>query len=388
MNKKLLLDKYIYRKNKLISFLKTKKGRFCVFVICFAFLLAISINPFGKDKNNNVWADQVSDFINLDQGVLPVNSTMLINDNGVASPITSPLFVSAENLATFMQSDTNNEQENDNSIIKYTVQKGETISEIAEKFSISVETILLANELQSMKIKEGQELIILPISGLMHMVEKGETVESIAKQYGSDANKIAEFNNLNSKKEVFLGDVLIIPDGKRIESPSKVATENKPSKPTVTDTEDDIPSPDISSQINSAYFIVPTKGIITQGAHYSYTSGRKNYYTAVDIANDIGTPIVAAAAGTVQIAKKVWPYGNYITILHDNGVTTLYSHLSAFAEGVLPGQRVSQGQIIGFMGNTGHIIAFKGGNGSHLHFETRGGSNPLTKRGVGSRVSY
>ncbi|MCK9577906.1 LysM peptidoglycan-binding domain-containing protein [bacterium] len=383
MNKNTILSKHVPGKHKLINFLKTKKGRFCIIVLCFIFLLALTINPFGKNKNNNVWADQVSEFINLDQGILPVNSTMLVSENGVASPISSPLFVSSENLATFMQSDTNG-QEGDNSIIKYTVQKGETISEIAEKFSISVETILLANELQSMKIKEGQELVILPISGLMHMVEKGETIESIAKQYNSNPNKIAEFNNLNEKREVFLGDVLIIPDGKPIETPSKVNGK----KPAKVQTEDYIPTTEVDIQVNTAYFIMPTKGLITQGAHYSYTSGGKNYYTAVDIANDIGTPIVAAAGGTIQIVKKVWPYGNYITILHDNGVTTLYSHLSGFAEGILPGQRVSQGQTIGFMGNTGHIIAFKGGNGSHLHFETRGGANPLTKKAVGSKISY
>jgi len=382
MKKSEILDKYNNIKKKLIRFAVTPKGRFCVVVLCFVFLLALSVNPFGKNKNNNAWADQVSEFINLDQGSLPVSSAMLINEDGVASPITSPLFVSSENLATFMQSDTNSDQQTDNSIIRYTVQKGETISEIAEKFSISVETILLANELQSMKIKEGQELIILPISGMMHMVEKGETVESIAKQYGSDANKIAEFNNLNEKKEVFLGDVLIIPDGKPAQTSPKVA--NKPSKQPTT--EDYVPDVDI--QTNTTYFIAPTKGFISQSAHYSYTSNGKNYYTAVDIANDIGTPVVAAAAGTIQIVKKVWPYGNYVTILHDNGVTTLYAHLSAFAEGVLPGQRVSQGQTIAFMGNTGHIITFKGGNGSHLHFETRGGANPLTKKGTNSKISY
>jgi LysM repeat protein len=387
MNKKLFLDNHRAKKNKLISFIKTPKGRFFAVVLCFVFLLAISLNPFEKGKNSNVWADQVSEFINLDQGVLPVSSTMLVSDNGVASPISSPLFVSSENLATLMQSDTNSEQQDNNSIIKYTVQKGETISEIAEKFSISTETILLANELSSMKIKEGQELVILPISGVMHMVEKGETIESIAKQYGSDSQKIAEFNNLNGNKDVYLGDVLIIPDGKPIKAPTKVATGGKPEK--VEDTSvDDIPSPsDDNSQISST-FIVPTKGLLTQGAHYSYTSGGRNYYTAVDIANDIGTPVVAAAAGTIQIVKKVWPYGNYITIVHDSGVTTLYAHLSAFAEGALPGQRVSQGQVIGFMGNTGHIVAFRGGNGSHLHFEVRGGANPMTRRAVGSKVSY
>ncbi|MFA6347969.1 MAG: M23 family metallopeptidase [Candidatus Paceibacterota bacterium] len=381
MNKKLSLGNCDIKKNKIIRLTKTPKGRFFAVILCFAFLLAVSINPFEKSKNGNVWADQVSEFINLDQGLLPASGALLVSDNGVASPISSPLFVSSENFATLMQEDTNSEEQNN--IIKYTVQKGETISEIAEKFSISTETILLANELSSMKIKEGQELIILPISGVMHMVEKGETAESIAKQYGSNSERIAEFNNLNEKKDVFLGDLLIIPDGK----PVKVSSSNVAGGKKQADEDYIPPIVENTPQIESA-FITPTKGMLTQGAHYSYTSGGKNYYTAVDIANDIGTPVVAAAAGTVQIVKKIWPYGNYITILHDSGVTTLYSHLSAFAEGALPGQRVSQGQTIAYMGNTGHIIAFKGGNGSHLHFEVRGGANPLARKAVGTKVSY
>ncbi|MDD5639897.1 MAG: peptidoglycan DD-metalloendopeptidase family protein [Candidatus Pacebacteria bacterium] len=382
MNKKLSLGNYSIKKNKIIRFAKTPKGRFFAIILCFVFFLAVSVNPFEKSKNSNVWADQVSEFINLDQGLLPASGAILVNDNGVASPINSPLFVSSENLATLMQEDTNSNQQNNNSIIKYTVQKGETISEIAEKFSISTETILLANELSSMKIKEGQELIILPISGIMHMVEKGETIASIAKQYGSDSERIAEFNNLNDKKEVYLGDLLIIPDGKPVKNSPIVAGGKKQEID-----EDYVPPVAEIPQIDSV-FIMPTKGILTQGAHYSYTSGRKNYYTAVDIANDIGTPVVAAAAGNLQIVKKVWPYGNYITILHDSGATTLYAHLSAFAEGVLPGQRVSQGQIIGYMGNTGHIVAFRGGDGSHLHFEVRGAPNPLIRKAIGSKISY
>lgn len=380
---------------KLTRYLKNPKGKFFVVFLVFVFFLAVSISPLSNKSKNSAWADQPTSFVNVDQVLLPLNNAMTLSDNGVALPITSPLFISSESLASLMQSNDFDGQTVDNSIIKYTVQKGETLSQIAEKFNISVETILLANELSTSKIKEGQELVILPISGIMHMVEKGETLDFIAKQYGAEAGQIAEFNNLGSSNEVFMGDVLIIPNGVAqvepekpeagVEKPktlTKVAT-NKPKVEYI----DDTPEIVVNSNISSA-FIAPTKGKITQGAHYSYTSGRKNYYSAVDIGGDYGTPVVAAAAGKIQIVKNAWPYGMYVTISHDNGTMTLYSHLSAFAEGIISGATVTQGQIIAYMGNTGHVVRFRGGTGTHLHFEVRGGTNPLASRGIGANISY
>jgi murein DD-endopeptidase MepM/ murein hydrolase activator NlpD len=376
---------------KLTRRLKTFKGKFFVVFLVSFFLLAISVNPLNRVKNS-VWADQPISIVNLDQVITPKSNTMVLSENGVAMPVVSPLFVSEENYASLMQfeTDTGDIDSVDGSIIKYAVQKGETLSQIAEKFNISVETILLSNELSSSKIKEGQELMILPINGLIHMVEKGETLVSIAKDYGASADQIAEFNNLNTNKDIYLGDVLIIPNGKRASEPEKpVSGKNVASKPKVEYTDEEVsPITDFNSQISSAYFIVPTKGVITQGSHYSYTANGRNYYTAVDIGGDYGTPIVAAAGGTVQIVKSAWPYGMYITISHENGSITLYSHLSSFAEGIISGAKVSQGQIIGYMGNTGNVVRFKGGTGTHLHFEVRGATNPLAGLPVGRKISY
>jgi murein DD-endopeptidase MepM/ murein hydrolase activator NlpD len=68
-------------------------------------------------------------------------------------------------------------------------------------------------------------------------------------------------------------------------------------------------------------------------------------------------------------------------------VVTLYAHLSNFAKDIVPGMAVTQGQIIGYMGNTGNVKTING-TGSHLHFETRGTPNPLAKYRVGTKVSY
>ena len=113
----------------------------------------------------------------------------------------------------------------------------------------------------------------------------------------------------------------------------------------------------------SGYFIKPTKGIKTQGFH--------GPYNALDIGAPVGTTIVASAGGTVVLAKlSGWNggYGGLTIIQHDNGSQTLYAHQSKIT--VASGQKVSQGQKIGEVGNTGRS------SGPHLHLEFRGIKNP------------
>ena len=311
-----------------------------------------------------------NNFLTLESAFQPITNNLIFEQGRVLSALPSPLFVSSETLGSLFDDETSSKD-----IIKHVVEKGETLSSIAEQYNISTETILLANELDNTKIQSGQELLILPVNGIIHMVEKGETLAKIAKQYSADKEEIISYNDLPVSGDVYIGDVLIVPNGKMPKQVTPTTTNN-------------------SSQsyaqvvLPNSYFIVPTIGTVTQGAHYSYSSNGKAYYTAMDISNVIGTPVVAAAGGEVQIAKNRWPYGNYITILHPNGVVTVYAHLSFFARGIVSGATVSQGQVIGYMGNTGHVVRGIGGTGSHLHFETRGASNPLTAYGRGSKISY
>jgi murein DD-endopeptidase MepM/ murein hydrolase activator NlpD len=95
-------------------------------------------------------------------------------------------------------------------------------------------------------------------------------------------------------------------------------------------------------------------------------------YNGVDLAGPVGTPIYAAAAGTVLVsASSGWNggYGNLVIISHDNGTQTVYGHLSKTL--VKVGQHVEQSQKIALMGATGKAT------GSHLHFEIRGAKNPF-----------
>ena len=86
-------------------------------------------------------------------------------------------------------------------------------------------------------------------------------------------------------------------------------------------------------------------------------------HQGVDFAAESGTPIHAAAAGTVTGARPNGGYGNWIEISHDDGLKTVYGHLSAFAADLIEGAWVERGQLIGFVGTTGRST------GPHLHFE-------------------
>jgi murein DD-endopeptidase MepM/ murein hydrolase activator NlpD len=91
--------------------------------------------------------------------------------------------------------------------------------------------------------------------------------------------------------------------------------------------------------------------------------GYTKMHTGVDWANKIGTPILAAGNGTIIKAEWDSGYGRRIEIQHANGYVTAYSHQSRFANGIAPGVRVKQGQVIGYLGNTGLST------GPHLHYE-------------------
>ncbi len=119
----------------------------------------------------------------------------------------------------------------------------------------------------------------------------------------------------------------------------------------------------------SSGFIWPVNGPIVSG--FGMRWGRM--HEGVDIAVPGGTPIRAAASGTVALAGPVSGYGNYTCIDHGGGVSTCYAHQSAFA--VSAGQSVTQAQVIGYVGCTGHCF------GDHLHFEVRINGAPVDPLG-------
>lgn len=102
----------------------------------------------------------------------------------------------------------------------YKVKDGDTVSTIAQKFNITTNTILWANDIDDVDmIMPGDTIFILPTTGVKHVVKSGDTIKSIAKKYDAEEEKIIAFNELPANGEIKVGDELIIPDGE-IEEPA------------------------------------------------------------------------------------------------------------------------------------------------------------------------
>lgn len=237
---------------------------------------------------------------------------------------------------------------NRDELMVYQVVSGDTLSSIAKKFDINVDTLYGANKGLKTTIREGQEIIILPVKGALHTVVSGDTLSTIARKYGVDMQKIAEFNELDST--LVVGKKLVIPGG--------TVTSGSGSGGSVAS---NLPN-------YSGYYAIPTVG---------YNWGKLHGNNGVDIANKCGTPVRAAAPGIVR-SNKIggWNggYGGLIVLQHDNGTQTYYAHLQGST--VSEGATVSRGDLIGYIGNTGKTT---GVTGCHLHFETRNARNPFAR---------
>jgi len=245
------------------------------------------------------------------------------------------------------------EKPKNSTISLYTVREGDTLSRIAQMFEVSINTIRWANDIPLRDtIRPGQILTILPVTGVRYTVKSGDTLSSLAKRFDGDAEEIARFNGFADESSLAVGAEIIIPDGEiaiAVASPSPRPTSST-GAPTPT---------------YAGYYMRPiTGGVKTQGIHG---------YNGVDLAAPAGTPIVASSAGDVIVVRNSgWNggYGVYVVIRHDNDTQTLYAHNSSNIVSV--GQRVVQGQTIGYVGSTGRST------GAHVHFEIRNGPrNPF-----------
>lgn len=115
--------------------------------------------------------------------------------------------------------------EEDGGVRIYTVLSGDTVSGIAAKNGITINTILWANDLDNVdEIKPGDQIFILPVAGLSYLIKQGDTLDSIASKYQADKNKIIAFNELPANGEITVGEMIIIPDGRKDEVPKPAPT--------------------------------------------------------------------------------------------------------------------------------------------------------------------
>lgn len=234
----------------------------------------------------------------------------------------------------------------------YAVQTGDTLSTIAGKFGLSLNTILWANNLTVRSVlRPGDSLNILPVSGVSHTVKSGDTLSKIAKIYDVSADEILAFNHLEDASDLSVGDKLIVPGGTiQYAAPVKRPTASIGSvfsTPTTTSSA----APTISGSGNMSW---PTDlRIITQ-----YFGWR---HTGVDIDCHFDNVNYAADDGIVQYAGWKGGYGYAVEINHGNGIVTRYGHHAKMY--VTAGQQVSKGTPLGLCGTTGNST------GTHLHFE-------------------
>ena len=220
---------------------------------------------------------------------------------------------------------------------EYTLVAGDTLSEIASRFGLRMDTLVSFNQIQDVRrLQVGTTFRIPNRDGLLYEVERGDNLSRIAAEYGTTVNAILDANDMASST-IAVGDVLFVPEARMNTTELKL--------------------------ILGELFVYPVRGRFTSGfgMRNDPFTGRRRFHNGIDLAGPIGTPIGAAMPGTVvHTEAQTGNYGKFVIVRHDGGFQTLYAHLDSFA--VRKGQYVSQGQTIGSMGNTGRST------GPHLHF--------------------
>ncbi len=227
-------------------------------------------------------------------------------------------------------------------LLTYTVQSGDTLSEIAGRFGLATSTVYWANKAQLPdpgSIRPGQRLLIPPIDGLLVKVGARDTLTSLATKYKIAAQDIVDANNLPDTNLV-LGQTLLIPGASGGPMPASRSGTGSTSR---------------GSSGGSWGWPIAGYSYISQ----YFWSG----HHAIDIAASYGTPVVAAAAGTVVYAgwRSYVGGGDVVWVEENSKLYTTYNHLSAWS--VKVGQKVSAGQRLGSVGTSGEAT------GPHLHFE-------------------
>ena len=255
-------------------------------------------------------------------------------------------------------------------IIKYLVQRGDTLFGIAERFGIEPETVLWANwdtlEQDPHTLQPSQELYIPPVNGVLYEWETGKSLTEVADSFHASTQEIIEWpgNDIPigtdfSNPDIEPGQLVLIPDGRR-DPPSWQMVSITRSNPAAAS----ILGPGYcgsvySGLIGDGFFDWPTSSTWQSG--YGYTPG---LHEAIDLGGSVGNAIYAADDGVVVYSGwNNYGYGYVIVIDHGTGWQTLYAHLSSINYGC--GDSVAQGTVIGAMGSTGNST------GTHLHFEMR-----------------
>jgi murein DD-endopeptidase MepM/ murein hydrolase activator NlpD len=255
------------------------------------------------------------------------------------------------------------------SVEQYTIESGDTIFAIAERYNLKPETIVWGNEGSIVEgLRPGRVINILPVDGVYHRVTEGDTVATIATNYQVDPYAIidSEFNDLfgvEPEDALTEGLSIVVPGGQR----AQIAW-----NPVVTRVEGGGGGSGGQGAISFAPGEAGSCGMVTNPGgtawsrpigNYQWVRGFSGLHSGVDLSAPVGSPVYAANGGSVIFAGwNSYGYGYLVALAH-GPYTTLYAHLSSINVGCA--QYVSAGQQIGGVGSSGQS------SGPHLHFEIR-----------------
>lgn len=233
--------------------------------------------------------------------------------------------------------------------VVYRVVKGDTISEVADRYGVTTDSIVTFNGITNARtLSIGKYLKIPTLNGILYAAKEGDTATALAASYGISGDRIKELNGLGDEA-IAAGRPVFLPDAR------------------------------LSSwalrEISGDLFSWPIRGWITSwyGWRNDPFSGARSFHTGIDIGANRGASVRAAMEGVVSATGYSTVSGNYVVIRHHSGYTSLYAHLDRID--VKPGRSVSQSTVIGAVGSTGYST------GPHLHFTvSKNGRtmNPMT----------
>ena len=274
----------------------------------------------------------------------------------------------------------------DNHEVTYTVDKGDSLMKIAQRFNTTVAQLQEVNGLKGTFLKVGQEIRINPDKKLYrvvkaeekkpeekkaeekkpeissvgntfaHVVKNGESISLIARKYRTTVGAIVEANCLKNT---------VVMAGQTIKVPAERAG--------MKNTGEDVKDYKVvqgRSEITRASWRMPVRGRLSDkyGWRKHPVYRKRLFHAGIDIAAPKGTPIAAAAAGKVIYAGRRPGYGNLVIVSHAGGMSSRYAHCSSIL--VKKGQSVKAGALLARVGATGVAT------GNHLHFEVRKNGKP------------
>ena len=226
--------------------------------------------------------------------------------------------------------------------------------EDVEALEARAETLKTENELRKAELQQKQEQLVADINAACEVIASMQT-------------NLADVKAALEAEEATKAELAAIIEEKQQELEKAKAAEGM-AKP---------------GSVSGTGFIWPsyTKWLTSYyGPRYLELYGYWRNHAGVDIGARYGSEIWAAQAGTVITANWYGGYGKCVMVMHDNGYTTVYGHMSSIA--VYNGQTVAQGQVLGYVGSTGNST------GPHLHFEIRSNADPNTTYDPESFVYY